>query len=87
MKISHELLPLLSFPKGNRGVSSVGSERLLDRQEVTGSIPVHPTDKEAYPAFRQLLTPFLISTTETILKQFFVLLLLILVSLNKAHLR
>ena len=24
-------------------VSSVGSERLLDRQEVTGSIPVRPT--------------------------------------------
>ena len=27
-----------------RGVSSVGSERMLDRHEVTGSIPVHPTD-------------------------------------------
>ena len=26
-----------------RDVSSVGSERLLDRQEVTGSIPVRPT--------------------------------------------
>ena len=26
-----------------RGVSSVGLERLLDRQEVTGSNPVHPT--------------------------------------------
>ncbi len=26
-----------------RGVSSVGSERMLDRHEVTGSIPVHPT--------------------------------------------
>ena len=33
----------LYFPKDNWGVSSVGSERLLDRQEVTGSIPVHPT--------------------------------------------
>ena len=30
-------------PKRARGVSSVGSERMLDRHEVTGSIPVHPT--------------------------------------------
>ena len=29
---------------GERGVSSVGSERMLDRHEVTGSIPVHPTE-------------------------------------------
>jgi hypothetical protein len=32
---------LFLFPL--RDVSSVGSERLLDRQEVTGSIPVRPT--------------------------------------------
>ena len=32
-------------PKGIRGVSSVGSERMLDRHEVTGSIPVRPTLK------------------------------------------
>ena len=29
-------------------VSSVGSERLLDRQEVTGSIPVRPTNFSLY---------------------------------------
>ena len=40
---SHELLSLPSPRGGLRGVSSVGLERVLDRHEVTGSIPVHPT--------------------------------------------
>ena len=35
----------LFLPK-NWDVSSVGLERLLDRQEVTGSIPVRPTLKK-----------------------------------------
>ena len=49
-----------------RGVSSVGSERLLDRQEVAGSIPVHPTDYKAHSTLRQLFAPFFVSSTETL---------------------
>ena len=36
-----------AYPKEQWGVSSVGSERMLDRHEVTGSIPVHPTGQKA----------------------------------------
>ena len=50
-----------------RGVSSVGSERMLDRHEVTGSIPVHPTaDNEGV---RDNLAPFVFYSDETGVKQ------------------
>jgi hypothetical protein len=57
----------LCSPKGNWGVSSVGSERLLDRQEVTGSIPVHPTAE--YEGVRRCLAPFIFYAGETGVKQ------------------
>ncbi len=49
IKIIFSLKTLLNIdfyyfcPPKKRDVSSVGLERLLDRQEVTGSIPVRPT--------------------------------------------
>ncbi len=38
-----------------RDVSSVGSERLLDRQEVTGSTPVRPTTSSIALVTEELL--------------------------------
>ena len=47
-----------AIPKGLWGVSSVGSERMLDRHEVTGSIPVHPTNRKAYSLKKKCLRLF-----------------------------
>ena len=49
------------FLQPGGGVSSVGLERLLDRQEVTGSIPVRPTEEKAYSLIYKVFMPFLFS--------------------------
>ena len=53
--------------KYSRVVSSVGLERLLDRQEVAGSNPVQPTNQKPFPAKRGMA--FLLYSTGSLLQR------------------